>query len=88
MYHGSPNEFTVFDKKKAKSSGYFGKGFYFSDSSNQAGVYGTNYEVYLNIKIHFMRAQMKSQSLSLGNSFKQLLKMRTMELITMVMMPQ
>lgn len=50
MYHGSPNEFTVFDRKKAKSSAYFGKGFYFSDSSNQAGVYGNNYKVYLNIK--------------------------------------
>lgn len=50
MYHGSPNEFTVFDRKKARSSAYFGKGFYFSDSSNQAGVYGNNYKVYLNIK--------------------------------------
>lgn len=50
MYHGSPNEFTVFDRRKARSSGYYGRGFYFADSSNQAGVYGKNYEVYLNIK--------------------------------------
>ena len=28
MYHGSPNSFTAFDKKKAKSSGLYGKGLY------------------------------------------------------------
>lgn len=28
MYHGSPNSFTVFDKKKAKASGLYGKGLY------------------------------------------------------------
>lgn len=50
MYHGSPAQFTVFDKKKAKSSGYYGKGFYFSDSESHAGQYGSKYEVYLNIK--------------------------------------
>lgn len=50
MYHGSPNDFTVFDKKKARSSGYYGKGFYFSDSESYANTYGRNYKVYLNIK--------------------------------------
>lgn len=50
MYHGSPAQFTVFDKKKAKSSGYYGKGFYFSESESHAGQYGSKYEVYLNIK--------------------------------------
>lgn len=50
MYHGSPAQFTVFDKKKAKSSGYYGRGFYFSDSESHAGQYGSKYEVYLNIK--------------------------------------
>lgn len=49
MYHGSPETFTVFDKKKAKSSGYYGKGFYFTDSESHAGQYGNKYEVYLNI---------------------------------------
>lgn len=49
MYHGSPETFTVFDKKKAKSSGYYGKGFYFTDSDSHAGQYGNKYEVYLNI---------------------------------------
>lgn len=49
MYHGSPESFTVFDKKKAKSSGYYGKGFYFTDSTSHAGQYGSTYEVYLNI---------------------------------------
>lgn len=50
MYHGSPAQFTVFDKKKAKSSGYYGRGFYFSDSESHAGQYGSKYEVYLDIK--------------------------------------
>ncbi len=31
MYHGSPNFFTTFDKKRARYSGYYGKGFYFSE---------------------------------------------------------
>lgn len=51
MYHGTQGgEFTVFDKKKAKSSGTFGRGFYFSDSKSHAGQYGNTFEVYLNIK--------------------------------------
>ena len=49
MYHGSPESFTVFDKKKAKSSGYYGKGFYFTDSDSHAKQYGNIYETYLNI---------------------------------------
>ncbi|MGN0542991.1 MAG: hypothetical protein ACI4JG_06010 [Acutalibacteraceae bacterium] len=50
MYHGSPNSFTAFDKKKAKSSGLYGRGFYFTDSESHAGQYGDKYSVYLNIK--------------------------------------
>lgn len=50
MYHGSANQFTVFDKRRAKASGTFGKGFYFSDSNSHAGTYGALYEVYLNIR--------------------------------------
>lgn len=50
MYHGSPAQFTIFDKKKAKSSGLYGKGFYFTDSESHAGVYGNKYAVYLNIR--------------------------------------
>ncbi|MCR5144823.1 MAG: hypothetical protein K6B67_05885 [Lachnospiraceae bacterium] len=50
MYHGtSEYGFTVFDKKKAKSSGYYGKGFYFSDADSHAGQYGKQYKVFLNI---------------------------------------
>ena len=53
MYHGSPNEFTVFDRSKSKSSGEFGKGLYFtSDESIAKGDYskdGKVYEVYLNV---------------------------------------
>ena len=50
MYHGSPAQFTIFGKKKAKSSGLYGRGFYFTDSESQAGVYGNKYAVYLNIR--------------------------------------
>lgn len=49
MHHGSPETFTVFDKKKAKYSGTYGKGFYFSDSISHASTYGELYDVYLNI---------------------------------------
>ena len=50
MYHGSPAQFSIFEKSKAKSSGLYGKGFYFTDSHSQASVYGNTYSVYLNIK--------------------------------------
>lgn len=49
MYHGSQESFEAFDKKKAKSNGYYGRGFYFSDSESHAGQYGNLYAVYLNI---------------------------------------
>ncbi|MEE1011559.1 MAG: hypothetical protein U0L11_05935 [Acutalibacteraceae bacterium] len=39
MYHGTPNQFTEFDKKKAKSSGYYGRGFYFTDSESHSSHY-------------------------------------------------
>lgn len=50
MYHGSPAQFTIFDRSKAKSGGHYGKGFYFSDSTSHAGTYGNLYSVYLNIR--------------------------------------
>lgn len=50
MYHGSPAQFTVFDKKKAKSNGQYGRGFYFTNSQSHAGTYGQQYSVYLNIR--------------------------------------
>lgn len=50
MYHGSRESFTAFDRKKAKSNGTYGSGFYFSNSESHAGTYGETYEVYLNIK--------------------------------------
>lgn len=50
FYHGSDAYgFDVFDIKKAKSSGLYGRGFYFSDSDSHAGQYGQTYKVYLNI---------------------------------------
>ena len=50
MYHGSPAQFTIFDKKKAKYSGQYGRGFYFTNSQSHAGTYGQQYSVYLNIR--------------------------------------
>ena len=49
MHHGSSETFTVFDKNKAKSSGTYGNGFYFTDSTSHAGTYGNTIDVYLNI---------------------------------------
>ena len=50
MYHGSQATFTEFDKKKARSSGYYGSGFYFTESESHASQYGNKYKVYLDIK--------------------------------------
>lgn len=50
MYHGTQSSFTAFDKKKAKSYGYYGKGFYFTDSESHAGQYGNSMAVYLDVK--------------------------------------
>lgn len=50
MYHGSPAQFSRFDRKKAKTSGLYGKGFYFTDSDSHAKTYGNTYSVYLNIR--------------------------------------
>lgn len=50
MYHGSNAQFSSFDRKKARSSGTFGKGFYFTDSATHAGTYGNLYAVYLSIQ--------------------------------------
>lgn len=50
MYHGSAASFTAFDKKKARSSGLYGRGFYFTDSDSHAGQYGSPYQVYLKVE--------------------------------------
>lgn len=50
MYHGTQSSFTAFDKKKAKSYGYYGKGFYFTNSESQAQQYGNSMAVYLDVK--------------------------------------
>lgn len=50
MYHGTNADFTVFDKKKARSSGLYGKGFYFTDSKSHSATYGDSMAVYLNIR--------------------------------------
>ena len=49
MYQGGTGSFTVFDRKKSKSSNLYGRGFYFTDSKTHAGQYGNVREFYLNI---------------------------------------
>ena len=49
MYHGTPEDFTVFDKKKARASGTYGRGFYFTREDNHARHYGKPKEYYLKI---------------------------------------
>ena len=50
FYHGTNADFTVFDKKKAKYSGLYGKGFYFTESKSHSATYGDSMAVYLNIR--------------------------------------
>ncbi len=65
MYHGSPNEFTIFDRNKIGSttdknsrSGVWGKGFYFSSKERVSASYtgsGSNLKAYyLNINNPFI----------------------------------
>ena len=50
MYHGTPNDFAIFDKKKTKSYGYYGRGFYFTNSESHSQQYGNSMAVYLDVK--------------------------------------
>ena len=49
MYQGAAEEFYTFDKKKSKPSNLYGRGFYFTNSADQARHYGTVRPYYLNI---------------------------------------
>ncbi len=49
MYHGTAQSFTAFDRKKARP-GFYGRGFYFTDSESHAKQYGNAMPVYLNIR--------------------------------------
>ena len=51
VYHGSPNEFFVFDRKRmGKGKDQFGAGFYFATSEEASRSYGDNvHKTYLNI---------------------------------------
>jgi len=50
MYRGDAEQINVFDRKKAKSSGMYGGGFYFTDSPSHAGQYGQARQYYLSVK--------------------------------------
>ena len=49
VYHGTNARFTVFDMSKAKP-GLYGRGFYFSNAADQAGVYGNTGSYYLSMQ--------------------------------------
>lgn len=56
VYHGTNAQFDNFDLSKIgnRDSGWFGKGFYFTNSKGEASTYGKNIkEAYLNIKKPF-----------------------------------
>lgn len=52
VYHGSKEQFTIFDISKfgKTDSGSLGKGFYFTNNKAHAEKYGDTIEVFLNIK--------------------------------------
>ena len=61
VYHGSPNEFTVFDKGRMKTGATLyassGDGFYFTDNETKADKYskgGYKYSTYLNLTNPFV----------------------------------
>ncbi len=58
MYHGTAQSFTVFDRKKARP-GFYGRGFYFTDSESHAKQYGNAMPVYLNIQNPLVPGQSK-----------------------------
>lgn len=57
VYHGSPNEFTTFDKDKIGETtdpGFYGQGFYFAVTESNAEFYGDNtYDAFLSLKNPF-----------------------------------
>jgi hypothetical protein len=68
VYHGSKVKFNTFDRKKVGTGdwGFFGEGFYFSESKNTAFVYsdlnsGKIFETFLNIKEPLEIAKLKSK---------------------------
>ena len=38
LYHGTVNDFSVFDRSRSNIDGYFGAGFYFSSAAAVPGV--------------------------------------------------
>lgn len=49
MYQGAAEEFYSFDKKRSRASNLYGRGFYFTNSADQARNYGNVRPYYLNI---------------------------------------
>ena len=50
MYRGDPEEFYIFDRKKAKPNRLYGRAFYFTSSPEHASQYGDVREFFLNVR--------------------------------------
>ena len=50
MYRGGNEDIEIFDRKKSSHSNLYGRGFYFTESEEQASVYGNVYRYYLAVK--------------------------------------
>lgn len=65
MYHGTNNDFTVFDKSLSDEDNVLGQGLYFTADSEQSLKYGEKqYEVYLNIKNPLIIEDLTTQALA------------------------
>jgi len=50
MYRGGDKGIDIFDRKKSSPSNLYGRGFYFTESKEQANAYGEVYPYYLSVK--------------------------------------
>ena len=73
MYHGSPSDFTIFNKSLSDEDNVLGKGFYFTSDWGAAQHYSTKqgtldngkvYEIYLNIQNPFIIDDLDTSSLA------------------------
>lgn len=65
VYHGTDEEFTVFDKELSDEDNVLGQGLYFTADKEQGKKYGYNiYTTYLNIKNPFVIEDLSTKSLA------------------------
>lgn len=62
MYRGGDEDIEIFDRKKSSYSNLYGRGFYFTESKEQASVYGEARPYYLAVK-HPLSATSKTKAI-------------------------